>query len=269
MVRLVGLLVAVGGCAWGGGEDSHGVQGVDARVRSDGGGGDVSGVMKHVLLSEVVLNSIGGEFVEIVNPTTAAVDLTHYYLADIGEYWQLPATPPMVLSSDFIVQFPASSMLAPGAVATISISAATTYMGVYGSAPTYALPTMIATDIGTNPTLTDGGEIIVLFSWDGTSSLVKDVDMMIAGAPQSFNTLVSKSGIIQGSGTYAVDANTIAAQPSAPGTDLSTKRIAAEQETQTAAGNGIAGHDETSENTQTTWDTTFTVPTPGQVPTTF
>lgn len=38
-------------------------------------------------------------------------------------------------------------------------------------------------------------------------------------------------------------------------------------EQQTGAGNGLTGDDETSENTAMTWDTTFTLPTPGTVPT--
>lgn len=271
-MRLFGFagLAALAACEWGGGADSHGVLGTDAKVKMDAAidsRGDGGGSTAHVVLNEVMLNSVtGGEFVEIMNPTSQAVDLTHYYLADIGEYWTLPVNPtPVQQNFDFVVQFPAASSLAAGAIATISISSAASFMTAYGSAPTYSLPTMIQTDVGSTPTLTDGGEIIVLFQWDGTSSLVKDVDLLLAGSPTAPNGLVSKSGMMQGTATYATDANTIAVQASAPGLNLSTKRIATEagHETQAGSGNGITGHDETSEDTSMTWDTAFTAPTPG------
>jgi hypothetical protein len=110
---------------------------------------------------------------------------------------------------------------------------------------------------------------VIVFRWDGASELVKDVDMMIPGSPSAINGLVSKSGVMQGSSTYAADAETIAPQPAAPTSGFSTKRIALEGTNETHAGtsNGITGDDETSENTNLTWDTTFTAPTPGAVPT--
>jgi hypothetical protein len=112
--------------------------------------------------------------------------------------------------------------------------------------------------------------VIALFQWDGSAAVVRDVDLMIAGVPTSGNTLVSKSGYAQLTATYKSDSNSIAAQASAPATGKSTKRIAVEvgHETQTGAGNGVAGDDETSEATGVTWDSTaaFSAPTPGQVP---
>jgi hypothetical protein len=92
--------------------------------------------------------------------------------------------------------------------------------------------------------------------------------MMLAGNPSAINGLVPKSGYAQLNATYATDAGTIANQPSAPAAGTSTKRIAVElgHETQAGTGNGISGHDETSEATSATWDTTFTAPTPGTIP---
>jgi hypothetical protein len=129
---------------------------------------------------------------------------------------------------------------------------------------------------GAASTLTNTGEPVVLFYWDGTSDRVIDVDVMLAGAPTAANALVNKSGVsVDGpdadsvAAPYATDAMTIAPQSAAPGSNLSTKRIALESavtETQ-SGGNGIAGQDETSEQTQTTWDAgTFTALTPGSVP---
>ena len=54
-----------------------------------------------------------------------------------------------------------------------------------------------------------------------------------------------------------------------PASGRSTKRLALESATveTTTGGNGVAGHDETSEMLGVTWDTgSYTAPTPGQVP---
>jgi hypothetical protein len=223
-----------------------------------------------VLLTEIALGPAGAELVEIYNPTADPVDLSTYYLADNGDYWKLPVGAPNIGTADFIVQFPAGASLAGGAVATVALGTAAAFTTAYGVAPTYSIAdnTITHTDVAGAPTLTDSGEIIVLFQWDGAADLVHDVDMMLAGTPTGANGLVSKSGATQGASTYATDANTIASQASAPGSGTSTKRIALEtgHETQAGTGNGIGGDDETSEDTRMTWDTTFTAPTPGQVP---
>jgi hypothetical protein len=120
------------------------------------------------------------------------------------------------------------------------------------------------------PTLTNEGEPVILFQWDGQSDLVRDVDILLAGKPSASNDLPNKSGKQQDGpdldtlpSTYAVDRHAIAPQPSAPGAGRSTKRIKLEagHEVQDGAGNGLSGDDETSEDTSTTWDITFTPPT--------
>lgn len=268
------VLALAAGCEW------NSVQSPDAAVvmgdgkrpprpdAADDGGGGATG---HLLLSEVTMTPTGSEFIELTNPTTDPVDLSTYYLSDTGNYWKLPAGTQATPVSDFIVKFPANAMIAPGAVVTVAIGTAATFMTAYGMAPTYSIAdaTVTRTDVNGTAALTDAGEIVVLFAWDGQAGVVSDVDMMIVGAPTVTNGLVSKSGATLGASTYATDANTIAAQPTTPGAGVSTKRIAAEDghETQAGNGNGITGDDETSEATSTTWDTTYTAPTPGAVPT--
>lgn len=224
----------------------------------------------HLLLSEIAMTPSGSEFIEIDNPTSAAVDLSSYYLADNGKYYKLPAGAPSLDNDDFIVKFPAGSMIAAHSVITVATDTAAKFMTAYGSMPTYSITDGTITSIAANqaPTITDMGEVIVLFYWDGSSALVFDVDIMIAGNPIAANGLdAARSGYSQLGCTYATDADTIAAQATAPGSSKSTKRIALEtgHETQTG-GNGLTGDDETSENTATTWDTTYTAPTPGTVP---
>lgn len=224
-----------------------------------------------LLLTEITMQPAGREFVEITNPTSADISLTDYYLSDAGDYWRLPGGIPTINVSDFIVEFPAAAMVPAGGSITVATGTAAAFMTGYGSPPTYSVTdaTVTRTSVPGTPTITDAGEIIVLFYWDGAAGLVSDVDMMIAGNPTVANGLSSKSGATVGASTYLTDANTIQAQTATPGTAVSTKRILAEagHETQAGAGNGLTGDDETSEDTRMTWDSTFTAPTPGTAPT--
>lgn len=222
-----------------------------------------------LLLSEISLGPAGREFIEIVNPTAFAVPLADLYLCDNGNYFKLPAGVPTLTSGDFLVKFPQDDIVAAHTAITIATDTAANFTTAYGAPPTYSIADANLTVLtAQSQTLTDSGEVVVLFQWDGSSPLVRDVDIMIAGAPTAGNTLVSKSGYAQLASSYKADAMAIAAQPTAPASGKSTKRIALEagHETQEGTGNGASGDDETSEQTGSTWDTAFAAPTPGQVP---
>ena len=222
-----------------------------------------------LLVTEVVLAPTTGEFVEIANPTSQPVDLSTYYLTDSGKYFRLPGGTVAVDPSDFIVKFPDGATIAPGAVITVALDSVASFQTLYGVAPTFSVASGTMTPVATSglATLTNAGEPVILFAWAG-SGLVRDVDILLAGVPSATNQLEDKSGVVVAGSAYAPDARTIAPQASAPNAGASTKRIALETgfEVQTGAGNGIAGDDETSENTASTWDTTFTAPTPGTLP---
>ncbi|HEX8106987.1 MAG TPA: hypothetical protein VF516_04625 [Kofleriaceae bacterium] len=257
----------------------------------DGGGSDSSDAggpppSSPLLLSEVVLTTVPGtpdpgEMIEIVNTSPDDVDLSTYYLSDSGNYYRLPVTA-MVDSTDFIVKFPDSAVIHGHQVITIAIATPTEFLNSYSVLPNYSLRdgSMLTITINGAPQLTNGGEPIILFQWDGRSDLVRDVDILLAGAPSgSANAFPNKSNVTQDGpdpdmvpSKYAVDLGTIHAQPATPGNGFSTKRIALEDghEVHNGAGNGPSGDDETSEDTAVTWDGTtanpFTAPTPGQVP---
>lgn len=222
-----------------------------------------------LLLSEITLAPTGSEFIEIVNPAGFAVPLANLYLCDNGNYFKLPAGVPALGSGDFLVKFPPSGIVPPHGVITVAIGSAAAFHTAFGVDPTYSIADANLTIVtAMTPSLTDSGEVVVLFQWDGMSSLVRDVDIMLAGTPTSTNTLVSKSGYPQLASSYKPDSNSIGAQIGAPSAGFSTKRIRLEtgHETQTGGGNGYTGDDETSEATGTTWDATFSAPTPGVVP---
>jgi hypothetical protein len=254
-------------------------------IDSSDGGGPPPG--SPLLLSEIVLTTVAGsmtdpgEMIEIVNTSSSDVSLSTYYLSDNGNYYRLPVAA-TVDATDFIVKFPEAAVIHGHQAMTIAIAAPGDFLTAYGILPDYSLRDGSMQTIAMNgaPQLTNGGEPIVLFQWDGKSDLVRDVDIMITGMPSgNANALPNKSSITQDgpdqdtiTSKYAVDAGTIHAQPAAPGNGVSTKRIALEDghETHGGTGNGPSGDDETSEDTAVTWDGTatnpFTAPTPGQAP---
>lgn len=290
------LLVActLGCCLLGAASGCEKLLSIQDPVAGDGPGRD-SGVTdgsggpppsSPLLLSEIVLTTVPGsmtdpgEMIEIVNTSPDDVPLSTYYLSDNGNYYQLPVKA-TVDPTDFIVKFPEGAVIHGHQVMTIAIATPTDFAGAYGIAPSYSLRDGSLQTIAMNgaPQLTNAGEPIILFQWDGQSDLVTDVDIMIAGVPSAANALPNKSNATQDgpdldmvSSKYAVDLGSIHAQPAAPGNGVSTKRIALEDghEMHNGNGNGQSGDDETSEDTAATWDGTtanpFTAPTPGQVP---
>jgi hypothetical protein len=261
---------------------------------SDGGIADVGGddgglpASSPILLSEIVLAPTEAEMIEIVNTSSQDVDLSTYYLSDSGDhYYKLPVGPSVDLN-DFIAKFPDGAVIPGHGVVTVAVDTPQMFASVYKMSPTYSLADDTMKIIAANaPTLTNGGESVILFQWDGHSDLVRDVDIMIVGAPSAGNLLTPKSGVAQDGpdpdtlpSTYATDANTIMPQAAAPMPIttpppiqvFSTQRILLEDghEMQGVGGNGQSGDDETSEDTSVTWDGTSTHPfglaTPGQVP---
>lgn len=249
--------------------------GLDAPEATDG----------HLLISEI--RSIGpAEFIEIWNPTNRDVLLDRYYLADVGDYWRLPDASIDVNASDFLVRFRTGATLRAGAVLTVALRALD-FQSEYGMSPTYAIDAasgslaMADRQVPSLASLTDPGEIVALFVWDGVSDLVKDVDLVVTGsAPSPANRFVSRGGAsIDGpdadlsATAYASESELFGGGMTADApTTTSSKRRAREtgRELQLGTGNSISGDDETSEQLGVTWDGSasypFTAPTPGVAP---
>ena len=105
---------------------------------------------------------------------------------------------------------------------------------------------------GNRPGFSNVGEIAVLYWWDGASDLVTDVDVFFWDTDGSHeSTRFSKNGVQIGGSTYGPELSVSAQQPfldGASGTQSFSRRSADEtDEDQGGFGNGVAGHDETSE----------------------
>jgi hypothetical protein len=230
-----------------------------------------------ILLSEVVLTPNAGEMIEIVNTSTQTVDLSTYYLSDSGNYFRLPTQPTMLAvdPTDFVVRFPAGAQILGHHAMTIALDTPSNFVATYGVSPDFSLVDGSLVSIAMNgaANLTNAGEPVILFQWDGKTDLVRDVDIMLIGGATGTNGLQNKSLALQDGpdpGTqpsqYAFDANKIKPQATTPGNGQSAKRILLDDnhEDHNGNGNGPSGDDETSEDTSVTWEISGPA-TPGTV----
>lgn len=224
-----------------------------------------------LLITELVDTTNSQEFIEIHNPGSEAVTLEHVYLADFPEYyqWAVNVSEP----SDFRVRFPAGASIDAGEYVVISMENGVDFAGNYGEYPDYDLdsddataPVMRGVSSGST-TLSNTGEMVVMFFWDGSSDLVSDIDYVVyEPTPFELSALdaMNKSGQTVGASTYAnetpIQSQSIAPDPDT-GESLSRCDLSEGSESQ-SGGNGFSGQDETSENLEETWVVT-SVRTPG------
>jgi len=243
----------------------------------------------HLVLTEICVTPTNSEFIEIHNPTGGPIALSDYYLADVTDYYNLVDPQlgfPSANDYDFVASFPAGSMIAAGEYQVMAANSAN-FFTQFGFVPNYCLkgdlcPIMngSAGVIGDSAGLTNNYETVVLFQWDGASDLVSDVDIAWWGANEAYK--VNKTGVNidsdfdgdQINQTYNADDSSYSPiHNTAHDSGKSFKRIMPLDETDEIAngGNGITGHDETTENLSASWnhtsgaDPTVTVP-PGTVP---
>ncbi|MEM1176525.1 MAG: lamin tail domain-containing protein, partial [Pseudomonadota bacterium] len=239
-----------------------------------------------ILLSEIVVTPTAGEFIEIHNPTAAAIDLSNIYVTDAtfagGNVFYYNIVTGGALDAggggfgDFHARFPDGASIAPGEFQTIAIAGSDDFATAYGMMPTYELfedatdgPDTIADmrealpgSINGQGGLTNGGEVVILYTWDGESDLVEDIDYAVWG--DKAEAVAKNPGIgIDGPDADSVDSfyladtaiadqDVVATDAHSSGESFQRADFAEGIEIQ-SGGNGITGSDETSENVATTW----------------
>jgi len=275
-----------GGMAGGGGTTNTGGA---AGSGGTGGGGDAGVAADHVLISEVGIEPGGAEFVEIYNPTGSEVDLSNYYLADNSAYYKFTSgawNPQGTANTDFLAQFPSGTKIAAGAVLVVASEPASgndSFETIFSKCPNFTLnstaaalscgggsvPAMLIPtngSVGSNKgaLISNDREMIVLFQWDGSGGAVKDVDYVTWGTTFDDNTRIDKTG----QGSYLADTPRASQKSAAQGTaadggaPLSIERCKLETGEKLSGGNGITGHDETSEDMASSFQSQGT-PSPG------
>lgn len=242
----------------------------------------------HLILTELCVTPTDGEFIEIYNPTASTISLSLVHITDLyGDNTCVAQFYPQIAlgavtpqnSSDFLVKFPYGDEIASGEVIIIAMSGSA-FETVYGVQADYdirftgggAIPMIVPTNgfAGTSAGLTNSGEPVTLFSYDASSDgddLCYDLDYAVWGDdPGEF---VDKSGITINTSTYLNDtpwASQDAIYPTGHAFGFTFQRIDTWEGLETSSGgNGITGHDETSENLSVTW--LEAEPTPGTVST--
>jgi hypothetical protein len=207
--------------------------------------------------------------IEIVNPTPLAVDLSDYFLSDSHLYYAIASGGFTTASgSDFVARFPDGLAIEPGGYVVVALGNASggsaSFEVTYGKKPDVELrPTAngaaddpvvsnmrsIGSSIGATASLTDSGEPVVLFRYH-EGAIVFDVDYLYFGAPSPSNPAVDKTGVVVAGTSYADDTASAAQRPApAPADGASLHRcFHDEAREKTAGGNGVTGHDETSED---------------------
>jgi hypothetical protein len=177
---------------------------------------------------------------------------------------------------DVMARFPQGTVLAPGAVlviaahpdfeltyqrcADLAITASDVFCGGQMVTPLIAPPNGA---LGTQPgLLTNAGEMLMLFSWSGTvGEPVKDVDYVAWGQDLGVSEVADKSGEMG----YAPDTPMGQQRPAAvPMDGQSLERCAIDVGERLTGGNGLLGHDETSEHMDQSFAIAAT-PSPGDV----
>jgi hypothetical protein len=247
----------------------------------------------HLVITEFMVktrtpySTFGSPFIEIHNPTGESVEMGDYYLTDAtlspyAFYYLITETDPVNQDpgggngGDFHARFPQGFTLAAGDTVVVSLNGSTQYQTAYGRMPDFelfedgvapdqvpelqeAFPGSIAAGPlgGSNvPILSDVAESIVLYRWDQSGGLVQDVDYVTWG--NTNNAIrVDKTGVVMPGGAYLDDTPVAAQVPVAaagPTFGHAFRRISADEGAEIlSAGNGLTGHDETSENLNVTW----------------
>ncbi len=244
-----------------------------------------------LLLTEIVVTPTAGEFIEIHNPTGQTIDLSDVYLTDATFAGGNTYYYNIVNGSnaggggfgDFHARFPDGASIAAGAYQTVSLPGSDDFFAEYGINPDYelyedglatdAIPDMreaLPGSINLQGGLSNSGEVVILYTWDGASDLVGDIDYAVWGDKAE---AVDKTGVTidgpdsDGSASAYLPDTAIASQDVVSSGSHSNENsfqrsdLVEGSETQTG-GNGITGSDETSEDLSVTW-ASDAAPTPG------
>lgn len=259
----------------------------------------ISAPLTSLLITEISVQGSEQEFIEIYNPTDAAVDLTHYYLTDLSNVDSTVGSPTLDHmknefvyittpqgvapdNNDFLVKFPDGAMIEPGQTLVIITAQGDAFEAATGVKPNYeiaskseTIPDMVTQTktAPTTPGLSNSQEFVLLFFWDGASALVQDVDYIrwsdtSPGATVS-NVGVDRTGMTVRDTAYLPDTallKTSGEQESASkhSNGQSICRVDLAEGTELhEGGNGLDGSDETSENFSATWKLCSAY-TPGQ-----
>lgn len=223
----------------------------------------------HLIFSKICIAPNSAQMVQIYNPTSSDINLNEsgvgsYYLTDgtssSGEKYYYNITSGInywsEATSDFFIEFPENTIIQAGAYLTISMHDDLVYNEYYDINPDLSLYSIYDEFYPDSDNFYNfdaisvlaSEESLILFYWDGSSSTVKDVDYFLWGG-NSF--AIDKTNISE----YLPDTS-LELQVFMPESDenYSYSRVSNTENDEIIGGNGITGHNETSENLLMSWE---------------
>ncbi len=210
----------------------------------------------HLVFSRITIKPDNAELIVIKNPTSESISLNNYYISDNPNYYKIQTEnnlSPGNTNNDFLMKFPTSTSIDSGDSLLIAIQS--NYADYYKGQIIVDFTLrddLIETESGSvglssNGRLDDAQECLILFYWDGNeSSPVKDVDYFLWGGTSQ---AVNKSSVSE----YTNDTDIEYQEYLPPHNTNYTFSRQSYDEQESENGNGITGHDETSENLNSTW----------------
>jgi hypothetical protein len=224
----------------------------------------------HLIFHRISPGEKDAEYVEIKNPTGFDIFIGDYYITDATKpvdssyYFNLPSGENFWSHSinDFIARFPDTTVSA-GSSFILSFHDSTRYFNYYNEYPDFTLSGNMLNAIEGEQTISiipnyagiemlQNPEVLILFKWTEGESLVQDVDYFLWG---DTTYGVSKTN---GDG-YQSDTplSQQSVMPAISGDQIYQRRRTEEKDEILFGGNGITGHDETSENLIESWAVLF------------
>ncbi len=238
------------------------------------------------LLSEIVVTPSGAKFIEILNRNDFNLELSIYYLSNVNDYWKFvnSATGDRGSAgsgSAFNARFPEGAVIPANSRQIIAIKS-TDFESAYGTKPDYELlasdttipdmrkpdangifgPSAELDQIPDTSDLVDTSSSLILYYWDQFSDLIDDCDIANWGPTDTVR--VDKTGASIDGPDANADTSAFKADTATGSQDVISETAHEEgnsyqredntegAETKTG-GNGMFGHDETSEDLSNTW----------------
>ncbi|HES59873.1 MAG TPA: hypothetical protein ENO18_05515, partial [Caldithrix sp.] len=228
----------------------------------------------HLLITEVFIPPSGegsAAFIEIFNPTDAAISLNQMYLANYNTYYNVVNGTYSTNAAHFAVKFPDIELAVDEALA-VAVNGQS-FFDYFGKRADYEVlgsddttPDMVHLKVGDNPSFALSSGMIVLFAWDGSADLIQDVDYVPWGIfPSGWmdKSTVEIDGPDADSDAAAYKNDLAKSSQQAQTVPTGGKSLQrsglAEVDEVSSGGNGIGGHNEATEN----WKSSFIAASPG------